>query len=100
MIEIKAPAGDYDYQNKYFGNAVKYDCPAELPQAVTEAVQAACEKAFAVWAPGGWGRLNLMMRPDGMFCAARTQYESRHDAAFAWCRWQRVPWDFPMRILW
>ena len=43
VIEIKAPAGDYDYQNKYFGNAVKYDCPA------------------------GWGRIDLMMRPDGSF---------------------------------
>lgn len=67
VIEIKAPAGDYDYQNKYFGNAVKYDCPAELPQAVTEAVQAACEKAFAVLGARGWGRIDLMMRPDGSF---------------------------------
>ena len=64
VIEIKAPAGDYDYQNKYFGNAVKYDCPAELPQAVTEAVQAACEKAFAVLgADGSFVLLELNTSP-------------------------------------
>ena len=67
IIEIKAPEGDYDYQNKYFGNAVHYDCPAQLPAPVTQAVQAACEKGFAVLGARGWGRIDLMLRPDGTF---------------------------------
>ena len=28
---------------------------------------AACEKAFAVLGARGWGRIDLMMRPDGSF---------------------------------
>ena len=33
IIEIVAPAGNYDYQNKYFTDDTRYLCPAELPEA-------------------------------------------------------------------
>ena len=67
IIEIRAPEGDYDYHNKYFGNAVSYDCPAQLDEAKTREVQLACEKAFAVLGARGWGRIDVMMRADGSF---------------------------------
>ena len=34
LIEIVAPAGNYDYQNKYFRDDTRYVCPAELPPAL------------------------------------------------------------------
>ena len=67
VIEIRAPEGDYDYHNKYFGNAVSYDCPAHLDETKTREVQQACEKAFAAVGARGWGRIDVMMRQDGSF---------------------------------
>lgn len=67
VIEIRAPEGDYDYHNKYFGNAVAYDCPARLTEAQDAAVRAAAEKAFAAIGARGWARADLMLRPDGSF---------------------------------
>ena len=67
IIEIKAPEGDYDYQNKYFGNAVKYDCPAALSAEKTAEIQAVCEKAFASLGARGWGRIDVMMNEAGEF---------------------------------
>lgn len=67
IIEIKAPEGDYDFQNKYFGNAVSYDCPAKLTESETATVADVCEKAFAVLGARGWSRIDVMQRPDGSF---------------------------------
>ena len=67
IIEIKAPEGDYDFQNKYFGNAVSYDCPAKLSEAETATVADVCEKAFAALGARGWSRIDVMQRPDGSF---------------------------------
>lgn len=67
VIEIRAPEGDYDYHNKYFGNAVVYDCPAKLDAVATEAVCRAAEAGFAALGARGWGRIDVMMREDGSF---------------------------------
>ncbi|EJX07115.1 D-alanine--D-alanine ligase [gut metagenome] len=67
IIEIKAPEGDYDFQNKYFGNAVSYDCPAKLTEKETAEVGTICEKAFAALGARGWSRIDVMQRPDGSF---------------------------------
>ena len=67
IIEIKAPEGDYDFQNKYFGNAVSYDCPAKLTDDETKTVADVCEKAFAALGARGWSRIDVMQRPDGSF---------------------------------
>lgn len=67
IIEIKAPEGDYDFQNKYFGDAVSYDCPAKLTDDETAEVGAVCEKAFAALGARGWSRIDVMQRPDGSF---------------------------------
>ena len=31
VVRIVAPEGDYDYQNKYFTDVVRYECPSGLP---------------------------------------------------------------------
>ena len=67
IIDIQAPEGDYDYKNKYWGDAVRYVCPAELAPEVAARVAAASEKAFAVLGARGWGRIDVMMREDGSF---------------------------------
>lgn len=67
VIEIRAPEGDYDFQNKYFGDAVSYDCPAKLPEAQAAEMAALCEKAFAALGARGWSRIDVMQRPDGSF---------------------------------
>ncbi len=67
IIEIKAPEGDYDYHNKYFGNAVVYDCPAALDKDTAARVARASEEAFAALGARGWGRVDVMLRDDGSF---------------------------------
>lgn len=67
IIEIQAPQGNYDYQNKYFGDAVHYVCPAQLPEAQTQAVQQTCLRAFEAVRARGWARVDVMLREDGTF---------------------------------
>ena len=67
VIEIKAPEGDYDFQNKYFGDAVKYECPAAIPEEASKRIALLCEKAFAALGARGWSRVDLLGRPDGSF---------------------------------
>jgi D-alanine-D-alanine ligase len=67
LVRIDAPEGKYDYQNKYFTDEVKYHCPAGI-RADTEAqIRAAALKAFQVLGCRGWGRADVMLRPDGTF---------------------------------
>lgn len=67
LIEIVAPEGDYDFQNKYFGDAVKYRCPAPLSEEKSAELSALCEKAFAVLGARGWSRIDVLQRADGSF---------------------------------
>lgn len=67
VIEIRAPEGSYDFQNKYYTDVVRYDCPANLPEDSAKALREACEKAFAVLGCRGWSRIDALERPDGSF---------------------------------
>lgn len=67
VIEIVAPEGDYDFQNKYYGDAVKYVCPAPLDAEKTAELSALCEKAFALIGARGWARVDALQREDGSF---------------------------------
>jgi len=64
LIRIEAPAGNYDYQNKYFTDDTKYICPCGLPEATEKELQALVLKAFKLVGCHGWGRIDIMMRPD------------------------------------
>lgn len=62
VIEIRAPEGNYDYQNKYFGEETKYLCPAPLDQALTEQIQELAVQAFNSLGCRGWARVDFMLR--------------------------------------
>lgn len=60
VIEIVAPAGQYDYQNKYFGSATRYLCPAPLDASVSAHMQSLSVAAFQSVGCAGWARVDLM----------------------------------------
>lgn len=64
VIEICAPQGNYDYQNKYFGEETRYLCPAPLPAVISERVRALTEQAFRLLRCRGWGRCDVMLQVD------------------------------------
>ena len=65
LIRIEAPAGNYDYQNKYFTNDTRYICPCGLPPEPEEALKALVLKAFRLAGCSGWGRVDFMMDKKG-----------------------------------
>ena len=62
IVRIAAPQGDYDYQNKYFTDTVKYHCPSGLLAAEEEAIQQQVLAAYRSLGCRGWGRADLMIR--------------------------------------
>ena len=62
IIEIVAPEGNYDYQNKYFKDDTQYHCPAPLDAATTAAIQADVEKAYRTLGCEGWARIDVLLR--------------------------------------
>lgn len=66
VVRIRAPEGDYDYQNKYFTDVVKYDCPCGLPAELEREIQALVVAAYRSLGCRGWGRADLMLRKKDM----------------------------------
>jgi D-alanine-D-alanine ligase len=62
VVRIAAPEGDYDYQNKYFTDDVKYHCPAGLPEAEEHEIRRIALAAYHQLGCRGWGRADLMIR--------------------------------------
>ena len=62
VIRIVAPGGAYDYQNKYFTDDVKYQCPSGLPEAEEREIQRIVLAAYRALGCRGWGRADLMVR--------------------------------------
>lgn len=65
VVEVRPRAGAYDYRNKYTPGATEYFCPADLPVAVTEAVQGAAMGAFRAVGGRDYARVDVMVRGDG-----------------------------------
>jgi D-alanine-D-alanine ligase len=63
-IEVQ---GEYDYQNKYFTDTVRYHCPAGIAPEVEEAVQQDVLRAFQVLGCRGWARADVILRSDGSY---------------------------------
>jgi D-alanine-D-alanine ligase len=61
VIRIVAPAGNYDYQNKYFTDDTQYLVPSGLPESEEKAIQALVVKAYQVLGCKGWGRVDVMI---------------------------------------
>lgn len=62
VIRIVAPGGNYDYQNKYFTDDTRYECPAPIPADVAARVQALVVQAYRGLGCRGWGRADIMLR--------------------------------------
>ena len=62
VIRIVAPEGNYDYQNKYFTDDVKYQVPSGLPADEEHEIQRIVLAAYRALGCRGWGRADLMVR--------------------------------------
>jgi len=62
IVEIVAPEGNYDYQNKYFTDDTKYYCPAALDPALTAEMQRIAVEAYRSIGCEGWGRVDVLLR--------------------------------------
>ena len=66
IVEIVAPEGNYDYQNKYFTDTTRYHCPAELDESLTEEIQRHAVNAYRALGCEGWGRVDVLVRESDM----------------------------------
>lgn len=62
VVKIVAPLGAYDYQNKYFTDAVSYHCPSGFPAEEEQAIQALTLTAYKALGCRGWARADVMIR--------------------------------------
>ncbi|MFL6672165.1 MAG: D-alanine--D-alanine ligase [Massilia sp.] len=62
IVEIVAPQGNYDYQNKYFTDDTQYHCPAPLDEALTAEIQRIAVEAYRALGCEGWGRVDVLLR--------------------------------------
>jgi D-alanine-D-alanine ligase len=62
VVRIQAPDGNYDYQNKYFGDGTRYLCPSGLPAAEEREIKRIVLEAYRALGCRGWGRADLMIR--------------------------------------
>jgi D-alanine-D-alanine ligase len=67
LVRIEAPQGNYDYQNKYFTDDVRYHCPSGVRAEVEDEIRKVALKGFRVLGGRGWGRADVMLRADGSF---------------------------------
>lgn len=62
IIEIIAPEGNYDYQNKYFTDDTRYLCPAPIDAELTATIQKMCVDAYRAIGCEGWARVDVLLR--------------------------------------
>ena len=62
VVRIQAPQGAYDYQNKYFTDLVKYQCPSGLPAQEEAEITRIALAAYRALGCRGWARADLMLR--------------------------------------
>ena len=62
LVRIQAPQGAYDYQNKYFTDLVKYQCPSGLQAQEEAEIARIALAAYRALGCRGWARADLMLR--------------------------------------
>lgn len=67
LVRIEPLQGEYDYQNKYFTDNVRYHCPAGIAGDVEQAVRRDALRAFQVLGCRGWARADVILREDGSY---------------------------------
>ncbi|MCY7314290.1 MAG: D-alanine--D-alanine ligase [Rubrivivax sp.] len=65
VVAIEAPGGNYDFQNKYYTDVVKYRVPSGISAAEEAEVQRLTLAAYRTLGCRGWGRADLMLRAGG-----------------------------------
>lgn len=61
IIEIAAPNGNYDFENKYYSNDTQYFCPAPLDQELSDQIREYARLAYLAVGCEGWGRVDFML---------------------------------------
>ena len=61
LIRIVAPEGNYDYQNKYFTDAVQYLVPCGLPEDEQQVIAQMVLDAYRSLGCRGWARADVMV---------------------------------------
>lgn len=64
VIEIVAPGGNYDFENKYYSDETQYFCPAPLSSELTQYIQTIAREAYLAVGCEGWGRVDFMLDED------------------------------------
>jgi D-alanine-D-alanine ligase len=67
LVRIEAPQGNYDYQNKYFTDDTRYFCPSGIRGEIEDEIRSVGLRSFRVLGCRGWGRADVMLRPDGSY---------------------------------
>ena len=62
VVRIDAPDGNYDFQNKYYTDVVRYGIPSGLAPEEDAEVQRLTLAAYRSLGCRGWGRADLMLR--------------------------------------
>jgi D-alanine-D-alanine ligase len=62
VVRIVAPAGNYDFEHKYFSDDTRYLCPSGLPHDEEREVQRLSLQAYRSLGCRGWGRVDVMVR--------------------------------------
>ena len=62
LVHICPPEGNYDYQQKYFTDEVRYICPpANMPAELQARIQQEALQAYRALGCRGWGRVDVMV---------------------------------------
>lgn len=61
LIRIRAPEGNYDYQNKYFTDTTEYLVPCGLPEGEEARIQQIVLRTFHTLGCRGWARADVMI---------------------------------------
>ena len=77
VIRIVAPAGNYDYQNKYFTDDTQYLVPCGLPEGEEARIQALVLEAFKTLGCRGWARADVMIDAITALPLARLRAEEK-----------------------
>ena len=64
-VEIRAPAGFYDYTAKYQKGRTQYLCPAPLPAAVARTIRDLAVRAYEIIGCAGAARVDFRITPRG-----------------------------------
>ncbi len=65
VVEVRPIRGGFDYHNKYTAGATEYLCPAPFDEPTTARIQEAGVRAFEAVGGRDYGRVDVMVRPDG-----------------------------------